>query len=322
MPFSNSPNSQSLSSGGNRQPKLSRVPTVADLDQLLNLGRKNPNGYFEIPWQLPHSLQLFTLSVSLAQDPSCPTWILQLGEGDETAVAWSHETLDTSLIQTLIQAESDPARISSSVMAMETGAYSVQPQYSPDVQQKAVPAQRADLVLPPPVELDRAAIDAIKSHMCDLETKLFSHGSFLFFLVREFARYRATRSTFSVVIFDMLAKSPAMGVGPLTGAGRRTAAERISSCLSDIDVAALYGASSYALILPNRSAQDAQTFVSDLHRKVLSSPLSSDVQEVALFFGVASLPEMTDHPGILLAAANQAMLHAREQGTPVFVFGT
>lgn len=322
MSFQDAHNSSSGTAGGHRLARLTRVPSIADLDNLLSECRKSPNGFVEIPWQLPHSVQLFTLSVSLAQDPSCPTWILQIGEGDDTAVAWSHESADTTLIQTLILAESDPARISSSVMSMETGAYAAQPQYVPSAQGAQTSVQpRKDIVLPPPVELDRVAIDAVKNQMCDLETHFFSHGSFLFLLVREFARFRATRSMFSVVVFDMLAKSPATGVGKLSGAARRTACERISASLGELDIAGHYGSSLYALLLPNRSVQDAQKLASDLHRSVLSSPLSSDAQEVALFFGVASLPEITDHPGVLLAAADQAMQRARDQGTPVLVYG-
>lgn len=299
--------------------KLSRVPLAADLDNLLAECRRSPNGYVELPWQLSHSVQLFTLSVSLAQDPSCPTWILQIGEGDETAVAWSHESSDTGLIQTLILAESDPARISSSVMSMDTGAYAAQPQYAPG---GIAAAPRREVVLPPPVELDRALIDAVKKQLCDTETQFYSQSSFLFFLVREFARYRANRSTFSVVIFDMLSKSAALGIGPLSGVARREAAERLSASLGELDIVGHYGSNSYALLLPNRGLSEAERFCFDLHQKVLSSALSQDQQEVAIFFGVASLPEITDHPGILLAASYQAVARAKEQGKPVIVYGT
>ncbi len=299
--------------------KLSRVPSAADLDNLLGECRRSQNGYVELPWQLSHSVQLFTLSVSLAQDPSCPTWILQIGEGDETAVAWSHESADTALIQTLILAESDPARISSSVMSMDTGAYAAQPQYVPG---QGTPSPRRDLVLPPPVEFDRIAIDAVKMQLCDAETQFFLQGSFLFLLVREFARYRANHFPFSIVLFDMLAKSPTTGVGQLAGPARRMAAERIFASLGELDVAGHYGGNSYALLLPNRSLPESEKFCLDLHRSVLSSPLSQEQQEVALFFGVANLPEIADHPGVVLAASAQALARAREQGKPVVVYGS
>lgn len=195
------------------------------------------------------------------------------------------------------------------------------------------PAQPPGLVapgqprqLPPPVELDRVAVDNVFQSLSNPETGLLNHASFLFFLVREFSRFQLSAQPFSLIIADFCVLFPGQTgqpiYRPLPPRAVRQAAQRIFSLTRQLDLVAHYEQSEFAILLPNTTLLQTQEFAGLLVNALTSQPLLPDMEpnSVAVYLGLAGFPSDTTHPGILLSAARQAKNAARQFGTPMMLF--
>jgi GGDEF domain-containing protein len=192
--------------------------------------------------------------------------------------------------------------------------------------QPTQPQQTSTKPLPKPVELDRVAVDNVFKSLSNPETGLLTHSSFLFFLVREFTRYQGNGEPFSLIIMELnVLISGSVGgklPRPLPPRGVRAAAERICSITRPLDLLTHYDQSEYAILLPATSRQQSAEFAIGVGKALLSKPLLPDMEPKSLVvhMGVASFPEDTSHPGILLAAASEAKSTAQIAGKPIILF--
>lgn len=180
--------------------------------------------------------------------------------------------------------------------------------------------------LPPPVELDRAAVDGVFKTLSNQETGLLNHGSMLFFLVREFSRYQVNNEPFSLIIMEMhvmiSGSTGAQLPRPLPPRAVRAAAQKILALTRQLDLVSHYEQSDYAILLPATNRKQANEFAQSVSKALLSQPLTPDMEPKALILrmGVASFPEDTSHPGILLAAAGEAKIAAIKSNKPIVLF--
>ena len=192
----------------------------------------------------------------------------------------------------------------------------------PSTPQSSAPAKP----LPAPVDLDRAAVDAVFKSLSNPETGLLNQGSLLFFLVREFSRFQVNNEPFSLIIMEMnVIIQGSVGAQlprPLPPRGIRAAAQKIFSITRQLDLVAHYDQTDYAILLPATSRQQAADFAQSVSKTLLLQPLLPDMEPKSLIvrIGVASFPEDTSHPGILLAAARDAKMAAVQREKPVMLF--
>lgn len=177
--------------------------------------------------------------------------------------------------------------------------------------------------LPKSVEFDRSAVDAIWKQLSAADTGFLTKSALLFFLVNEAQRYQQAKHNFSVVRFEMGIKGePGGSTSTLTKKAMREAAKRIFALMKPLSTVGHYGETDYTFILPHTNREQAIHFVTEVFERLTKTPLTSgvDSEKLALHFGLASMPEDCTHPGILLAAADKALLQAKESNRPILAF--
>lgn len=177
--------------------------------------------------------------------------------------------------------------------------------------------------LPAPVDLDRSAVDSIYKSFTNPDTGFISHGAFLFFLVNEFNRFQKDPKPLSVVRLELCIRpmSPESTITPVPQKTLQEAGKRIFSVMRPLDWAAHYE-QEFALLMPLTSRAEAGQLAQRIAGALTQSPLvpGLDPKMLGIAMGVASMPEDCTHPGILLAAAQDAKTRARKSGVPVMLF--
>ncbi|MBS2004874.1 MAG: diguanylate cyclase [Cyanobacteria bacterium SZAS LIN-5] len=177
--------------------------------------------------------------------------------------------------------------------------------------------------LPAPVDLDRSAVDSIYKSFTNPDTGFISHGAFLFFLVNEFNRFQKDPKPLSVVRLDLCIRpmSPESTITPVPQKTLQEAGKRIFSVMRPLDWAAHYE-QEFALLMPFTTRAEAGQLAQRIAHALTQAPLvpGLDPKMLGISMGVASMPEDCTHPGILLAAAQEAKTRARKAGVPVMLF--
>ncbi len=99
------------------------------------------------------------------------------------------------------------------------------------------------------------------------------------------------------------------------------AGKRIFSIMRPLDWVAHYE-KEYAILMPFTSRAEAGQLTQAIASAIASTSLVPGMEPkmIGISFGVASMPEDCSHPGILLAAAQDAKNRARKSGVPVVLF--
>ncbi len=177
--------------------------------------------------------------------------------------------------------------------------------------------------LPAPIDLNRAALDSMYKSFTNADTGFISHAAFLFFLVNEFNRFQKDPKPLSVVRFDLCLKplNSESTIMPLPQMAVKEAGKRIFSVMRPLDWVAHYE-QEFAILMPFTSRTEAGQLTQAIANAISSASLvpGLETRMVGISFGVASMPEDCSHPGILLAAAQDAKNRARKAGVPVMLF--
>lgn len=310
-------------SGANmRLSKLSAVPSEQDLMFAMNQAGKNPRAVIELPWKTSTSPVTFVLKVSVAQgSDEGPLWTLYNGDTPDSGVLWSHESMDPFLIQSLIAAECDPSRsLNTYVDTSKPAPIAEEPQTARPPERPTRSALHVDL--PKPVELDKGILDALQLQLRRKETGLYSEASFYFFLIQEFNRFQRSGLPVALILFDMsiTMHDGRLGMPPLRVL--HEAAQRIAATCRNLDILCHYKDPILAILLPHTSTNEALPLASRLQNVLLQSPLAPglDSNNVVLHFGVAAIPDTCDHPGVLIAAAHEALDQGKRTNNSIVLF--
>ncbi len=176
-----------------------------------------------------------------------------------------------------------------------------------------------------PRAIDNAAIQSIMMSLRRAETGLFIFPAFLYFLEQEYFRSYRSRTSFSVVVFELRQKKIVDGETVLRVLPDKMimdAVLRISNLKRHVDLIAHYDAYDYALLLPSTRAQGAEVFVNRIIKCLTDSPLAGEPQanQLAMAFGSSSVPEDFKELGALLGAADLAMQQARAAKRPLVMY--
>jgi GGDEF domain-containing protein len=205
----------------------------------------------------------------------------------------------------------------------------LQPQSAPETAAVLGPApdtaaSRGPKQLPSPVELDRAAVDGVWGELTNAETGLLTQPAFLFFLVNEVQRHAQTQHPFAIVRFEMCVRYSGTEtvLKPLPKRAVREAARRIFAQMRPLSLVGHYRETDYAFLLPLANREQATEFINQVHKNLMSGPLvqGMEVENLALFFGIASMPDDCNHPGVLLAAADEALTAAKSTNKTIVTY--
>lgn len=320
MPLDDTSSGASLRLG-----KLNNNPSTAELDYALAQAKKNTSAVIELPWKSPSS-PTFVLKVSCFNGEDDANWVLYQGETADAAVLWSFDSDDTTLIESLISAEcSDRVFSSAPANAAATaspganggsGLGGVQTQAPSPV----VPA----INLPPPVDFDQTLVEEVEKHLKNPETGFVTRAGFFYFMTREFSRYQSFSTPMAVIVFELLANYGGDKIMPMPERALKEALRRFQTVMNGVDIVAHYKERQFAFLLPGISSNDAIQFGQRIERAILEAPLQPglDANQGILCAGVASIPDTCDHPGIVLAAAEQALAQAKERRTSLALFSS
>jgi GGDEF domain-containing protein len=175
--------------------------------------------------------------------------------------------------------------------------------------------------LPNPINLDRSAVDSVYASFTNADTGFISHAAFLFFLVNEFGRFQREPKPLSVVRFTLFLKTNDATLQPLPVPAIKEAGRRMFSIMRSLDWVAHYDFE-FAILLPYTNRQQASEIVHKIAHAIGSAPLlpGLDPRQVGCHFGIACMPDDCSHPGVLLAAAEEAKKHAQENQLAVTTF--
>ncbi|HNA72034.1 MAG TPA: diguanylate cyclase [Candidatus Obscuribacter sp.] len=304
-----------------RLTKLASIPSIQDLDFAMAQASKHPRAIIELPWKAASSPTTFVLRVSTADgSEEGPSWTLHAGESLDAAVLWSHDSMDTFLIQSLISAEGDPNRALQTYVDTSKQAPALEEPTPPPRPGAPVRSARPDL--PAPVELDRGLLEALQWQMRRQETGLFSEAYAYHLLIQEFNRYQRYQTPFAFVLFELALK---LNDGTLSLPPVRLlheSANRIQGVGRVLDCLCHYKDPKLCLVLPHTGCNEAMQLCARIEEALLSSPLAPglDRSNICICFGVASVPDTCEHPGILIAAAQEALEQAKRTGSTVVLF--
>jgi hypothetical protein len=307
-----------------RLAKLSSVPEEQDLSFAMQQANKHPKAVVELPWKATTSTTTFVLKISIALgSEEGPRWTLHAGDTPDSAVLWSHDSMDTGLIQSLISAESDPQRaLNSYVDTNKKGDDSIwlkQPEKPPEP-----PVERAapKVNLPQPVDLDRVALDLLQKQMRRPETGIMSEATFYWLILQEFNRFQRNQIPYAIVMFEIGLRLTGgeMSVPPVRVL--HEVANRVQGVCRPLDTLCHYKDPKLVLMLPHTGSNDAMQIAVRIDEALIDSPLGPgiDSKNLVVHFGIASMPDTCSHPGILIATALEALEQGKKTNNSVVLF--
>jgi diguanylate cyclase (GGDEF)-like protein len=183
---------------------------------------------------------------------------------------------------------------------------------------------KSELTLAPRV-IDNSAIQSIMMSLRRAETGLFIYPAFLYFLEQEYFRSYRSRSSFSVVVFEIRQKKIIDGQivrRVLNEKAQMDAVLRINGIKRHMDLMAHYDGNDYALLLPNTRTQGAEIFIGRIIDALRAKPLGGeiDASQLSIAFGSSSVPDDFKDMSTLLGAADLAMARARDTDTPLIMY--
>jgi hypothetical protein len=294
---------------------------LEDLDFAMSQAAKHPQAVIELPWKAATSPTTFVLRVTyLDGNDEGPSWTLHAGEALDSAVLWSHESPDSSLIQSLIAAECDPER---ALVSFVDTAPTRETVTAPKANQP--PPQRPQSIrpnLPAPADLDRNLIEGLQRALRREGTGLLSEASFYFLIIQEFTRFQQTNLPFSLVIAEVGLRltDGAISLPPLRVLHEISG--RIQMAGRPLDNLCHFKDPKLAIVLPHTDVNEAMQQAMRLKESLLATPLGPglDPSNVAFNVGIASVPETCEHPGILIAAADAALEQSKRTNNSVVLF--
>lgn len=176
--------------------------------------------------------------------------------------------------------------------------------------------------LPEPIGLDHNAIAEVRALFCDPVNSFPLPKTLVYFLLREWDRFRKDQSPFSVVAFEVGIKYPDQVV-PLPAEALPSLSARMQSVCTSLDVMVPVGPGAFIVVLGATDGANAISFCHRLHYALTSTPLLPDGagnDMASISIGIASVPETCQDPEVLISAALQANEMAKQSSPPVVMF--
>lgn len=164
-----------------------------------------------------------------------------------------------------------------------------------------------------------SAVNFLSDQLVDSKTGFYAASVFQVFLDREFSRFQANRTPFSLILFSM--NYPA---GPLPLEAATTAYFRLGLVIGQLDMVGYFGQSDFAVLMPGVRAAEAAIVASKAYQLLSIAPLARGITKdtVSFSFGVAGLPDSAyDIEGLIKGAA-LAKNEAMKKPYPVSVWGS
>ena len=151
--------------------------------------------------------------------------------------------------------------------------------------------------------------------------RLFAEGSFYWFLMQEFNRYQRTKLGFGIVLL-----SPCASLDQNLGLNHSR--QEVIAWLGKVAVAEVrkldyicHFKGLIGMVLANSTLEESETCAQRII-EIANNRNNSERFEAGFkpYAGVAGMPQTCEHPGILIAAAQQSLNQAMATNVPVLAF--
>jgi hypothetical protein len=171
------------------------------------------------------------------------------------------------------------------------------------------------------VPIDRSAIEGAMRSMVRPETGLFSHPLLLYFIEQEYLRYHSGGMPFSLIIFDLMLRTP-QGMETLTNEAMREVSRRINHVKRSIDMLGHFETFSYGLLLPQTDLAGAGVVIQRIVEVLLDATMGGALPThmLAMAFGIFGIPEDGTDLGTAIAGAVSAREECKKTGAAMMYF--
>jgi hypothetical protein len=173
----------------------------------------------------------------------------------------------------------------------------------------------------------KGQVQTLHSSFIRPESGIYSPEALLYFLQYEYYRYEAYNFPISLIIFEMMRKrqETTMEVfDRLPSQAASIAAMRIELVKRPLDTLGHFESLDYAIVLPNTKSSSAAFVANRMYEALTATPLypGIDRSNIALAFGIASLPADGDDLQSLVNAAKDAKYRAKQGAFPIVLART
>lgn len=275
-------------------PPINRPLTPEDLESVLRSAQSGAAVTVSQPF-VNESEHEFSLSASVVLGSNnVAKWYLFDGERSGGSMLWTTSTQHVELVLTKVQ----------EIIKKQNSS-----RKSGEPKPNLVARNERSIELPAPAVFNAQAYKECMTAITEQHSGLLNEGCLFWLLGLEVERFKRHQEALSLMIITFY--NQAMPVFE--------SAQRVKSALRAIDQAFAYQ-NQFALILPSATAPDA---------RICAERLSAVLQQgIAIgspqFFsiGIATIPTHCEHPGVLIAAAQQASQEARLADKIIQVFGS
>lgn len=293
--------------------KVSKTPDQFTLLSVVEMASMIRSSLIALPFQAASQTLLVTCTFSFATT-NVPRWCLYASEAEDAPAVWCHDSADLEEVSTLLAQGLPPQVMASQVLPSQDAI-------SQDDRRAPLAAAPQPGVLPQPAVFDQVSFDAYCKRLIDVSSGMFSEGSFYWFLMQEFNRYQRTKLGFGIVLL-----SPCASLDQ--NLGLTHSRQEVISWLGNLAVAEVrkldyicHFNGLIGMVLANSSLEESETCAQRII-EIANSRNNSQRFDAGFdpHAGVAGMPQTCEHPGILIAAAQQCLNQAIAAKIPVLAF--
>lgn len=162
------------------------------------------------------------------------------------------------------------------------------------------------------VKIDPNAIQSVEKILTRPESGLYSYPAFLYLLKQEFDRFQCVNTPLSVILLEVAVIRDGQVV-ELTREVLSQIYRRISWVKRRMDIFAHFETLEYALLLPSTQSAVAGAVAQRIYESLMQKALAPDIdyKTLRLALGIASIPEHSSDPELLLGEARLAKNFAK-----------
>lgn len=170
--------------------------------------------------------------------------------------------------------------------------------------------------------IDNNVIELAHANLLRPETGMLSFPMFLYFLVKEFARFRMERYPISLIVFGITCTRKNGQMEPLTNDCFKAIAAHLKATCNELDTFGHFETTDFALLLPYKKLDEAKEFATTLAENlpnVLPKHFLQQGLTLHLSFGLASAPQDGDTPEVIVGLAKSFKDQSQAKGGGMIV---
>ncbi len=288
--------------------KVSKTPDQFTLLSVVEMASMIRSSLIALPFQAASQTLLVTCTFSFATT-NVPRWCLYASEAEDAPAVWCHDSADLEEVSAFL------------AQGLPPQAIPIQVSPSQDDRRSHAVSSPQPGVLPQPAVFDQASFDEYCKRLIDVSSGMFAEGSFYWFLMQEFNRYQRTKLGFGIVLL-----SPCASLDQNLGLthSRQEVIAWLGS-LAVVEVRKLDYLCHFngliGMVLANSSLEESETCAQRII-EIANSRNNSQRFDAGFdpHAGVAGMPQTCEHPGILIAAAQQCLNQAITAKIPVLAY--